>query len=286
MKQINFNPDRFHRSQWKFFLFLVPFGIFMAMPIVYIFVTAFKPMDELFIFPPRFVVTNPTFDNFRLLFEVTGTGLPTSVFLLNSILVTVAVVFLSVLFSGLAGYVLSKKQFRGRLVLFKINQTALMFVPIAVMIPRFLVISNIGIVDTRWAHILPLLAVPVGLFLIKQFIDQVPNELVEAAQIDGAGDFYIFTKLIVPLIKPAIATVAILAFQASWNNVETSTLFVSTGSRQTFAFYMNTILNVSNSVAGAGISAAATLIMFLPNLIIFIILQGKVMNTMAHSGIK
>lgn len=286
MKPININPDRFHRSQLKFFLFLVPFGLFMAMPIVYIFVTAFKPMDELFIFPPRFVVTNPTLDNFRLLFEVTGTGLPTSVFLLNSILVTAAVVFLSVLFSGMAGYVLSKKQFRGRLILFKINQTALMFVPIAVMIPRFLVISNIGIVDTRWAHILPLLAVPVGLFLIKQFIDQVPNELVEAAQIDGAGDFYIFTKIIVPLIKPAIATVAILAFQASWNNVETSTLFVSTGSRQTFAFYMSTILNISNSVAGAGISAAATLIMFLPNLIIFIILQGKVMNTMAHSGIK
>lgn len=220
------------------------------------------------------------------MFEVTGTGVPIASFLINSIIVTVAVVFLSVLFSSMAGYVLSKKQFKGKVLLFEINKTALMFVPIAVMIPRFLVVSNIGIVDTRLAHILPLLAIPVGLFLIKQFVDQVPDELIEAAKVDGAGDFYIFTKIIVPLIKPAIATVAILAFQAAWNNTETSTLFVSSETKQTFAFYMSSILNISNSVAGAGIGAAATLIMFLPNLIIFIILQGKVMNTMAHSGIK
>ena len=147
-------------------------------------------------------------------------------------------------------------------------------------------LSRIGIIDTRWGHIFPLIAIPVGLFLIKQFVDQVPNELIEAAKVDGAGDFYIFTKIIIPLIKPALATVAILSFQAVWGNVETSSLYVNTETKQTFAFYMSTLLSQSNSVAGAGISAAASLIMFIPNLIIFIILQSQVMDTMAHSGIK
>lgn len=286
MEYINFNPKKFHKSQIKFYIILIPVCIFMGLPILYIFATAFKPMDELFQFPPRFFVSNPTWDNFRDLFRATSSGQSIVVFLLNSIIVTLAVVFFSVVFGAMAAYILSKKQFKGKNLLFQINQTALMFVATAVTIPRFLVISNIGIVNTLWAHILPLIAIPVGLFLIKQFVDNVPNELIEAAKVDGANDFYIFTKIIIPLIKPALSTVAILSFQQVWGNVETSSLFVNVESKQTFAFYMNTLLGQSNTVAGAGIGAAASLIMFLPNLIIFIILQSQVMDTMAHSGIK
>ncbi|NLC95297.1 MAG: carbohydrate ABC transporter permease [Bacilli bacterium] len=286
MEYINFNPKKFHKSQIKFYIILIPVCIFMGLPILYIFVTAFKPMDELFQFPPRFFVTNPTLDNFRDLFRATSSGQSIVVFLLNSFIVTLAVVFFSVIFGAMAAYILSKKRFKGKNLLFQINQTALMFVATAVTIPRFLVISQIGIVNTLWAHILPLIAIPVGLFLIKQFVDNVPDELIEAAKVDGANDFYIFTKIIIPLIKPALITVAILSFQQVWGNVETSSLFVNVESRQTFAFYMNTLLGQSNTVAGAGIGAAASLIMFLPNLIIFIILQSQVMDTMAHSGIK
>lgn len=286
MEYINFNPKKFHKSQIKFYIILIPVCIFMGLPILYIFATAFKPMDELFQFPPRFFVSNPTWDNFRDLFRATSSGQSIVVFLLNSIIVTLAVVFFSVVFGAMAAYILSKKQFKGKNLLFQINQTALMFVATAVTIPRFLVISNTGIVNTLWAHILPLIAIPVGLFLIKQFVDNVPNELIEAAKVDGANDFYIFTKIIIPLIKPALSTVAILSFQQVWGNVETSSLFVNVESKQTFAFYMNTLLGQSNTVAGAGIGAAASLMMFLPNLIIFIILQSQVMDTMAHSGIK
>ncbi len=148
-------------------------------------------------------------------------------------------------------------------------------------------IDRVGLLDTILVHIFPLLAMPVGLFLVKQFIDQIPNELIEAAQMDGAKDYHIFTKVIVPMIKPAIATVAILSFQAVWNNVETSTLYINNENLKTFAFYMSTLSsNAGNTVAGQGMSAAAALIMFLPNLLIFIIMQSQVMNTMAHSGIK
>ena len=281
------NPKRFHHSQIKFYLFLIPLAIFMAMPIVYIFNHAFKPQDELFAFPPRFFVVNPTFDNFKNLFSVTSTtGIPLSRYLFNSIVITIVTLFFAIFISSMAGYALSKLKFRVKKPMLSANSIALMFVGSAVLVPKYLVVETLGLVDTFWVHILPGLAIPVGLFLIKQFIDQIPNELIEAARIDGASDFRIYLSIILPLVLPAIATVAILAFQSVWNNVETSTTFINREELKTFAFYMATLTTQASSVAGQGQAAAASLIMFLPNLIIFIFLQSKVMNTMAHSGIK
>lgn len=282
-----YNPTSFTSDQIKFYIIIIPIALFMALPIIYLFVSAFKPLNELLEFPPKFFVKNPTFQNFIDLFQRSGTtGLPIYRYLINSIIVTLAVTVLSVLFSSMAGYILSKKRFKFKKVLFEINTLSLMFVSNAVIIPRFLIISNMGIINTLFAHVLPLIAIPVGLFLVKQFIDQVPDALIEAAKLDGAGDFYIYTKIILPLIKPALITVAILAFQTAWNNVETSNLYVNKEEFQTFAYYLQTITNTSNSIAGAGVGAAAALIIFVPNLVIFIFLQSKVMDTMAHSGIK
>jgi ABC-type glycerol-3-phosphate transport system permease component len=282
------NPDRFHRSQMKFYLFLIPLAVFMVMPIVYIISHAFKPIDELFAYPPRFFVDKPTVQNFYDLFNNTNaTGVPITRYLFNSITITLIVVFLTVLISTMAGYALSKKRFKLKKTIFEINTLALMFVPAAVGIPRYLLVEEIGLLDSFFAHIFPLLAMPVGLFLVKQFIDQIPNEMIEAAQMDGASDYRIFLTIIIPLVKPAIATIAILSFQLVWNNAETSVLYVNDENLKTFAFYMSTLAGESgNTVAGQGMAAAASLIMFIPNLIIFIFLQSKVMNTMAHSGIK
>ncbi|TDL33121.1 carbohydrate ABC transporter permease [Jeotgalibacillus sp. S-D1] len=283
------NPSKFHWSQMKFYLFLIPLAIFMALPIVYILFHAFKPIDELFAFPPRFFVEKPTMQNFSDLFSASSeTGVPMARYLFNSIITTVVVMLFTVLISTMAGYALSKKKFRSKKYIFEINTVALMFVPAAVGIPRYLLIENVGLIDSFFVHIFPLLAMPIGLFLVKQFIDQIPNELLEAARLDGANDYYIFLKIIVPLVKPAIATIAILSFQLVWNNIETSTLYVNDEGLKTFAFYMSTLASQveGNTVAGQGMAAAAALIMFLPNLIIFIFLQRQVMNTMAHSGIK
>lgn len=281
------NPKKFHKSQLKFYAILIPLAIFMGMPIVYIFNHAFKPIDELFAFPPRFFVEKPTNQNFRNLFESTSLGAtPMSRYLFNSIIVSLVVVFLTIIVATMAGYVLSKKQFRMKKILTEINTIALMFVATAVAIPRYFVIEQLGMINSFWVHILPALAMPVGLFLIKQFIDQIPDEMLEAALMDGANDFQIYLRVILPMIKPAIATVAILAFQATWNNVEISDLFINNESLRTFAFYMSTLATEGNAVAGQGISAAASLIMFIPNLIIFIFMQKQVMDTMAHSGIK
>jgi ABC-type glycerol-3-phosphate transport system permease component len=285
---IGINPKKFHKSQIKFYIILLPIITFMILPILFIFFNAFKPMDELFIYPPRFITTRPTLENFSRLFTTAATSnVPASRYLFNSIMSTIVVMVLSIFISVAAGYVLSKKEFKGKKLLFNINTLALMFVPIAVAIPRYLTVVKLELIDNSLAHILPLLAMPVGLFLVKQFIDQVPTSLIEAAQIDGASDYYILIKIIMPLITPAIATIAILTFQLAWNSTEASLLYINNESLKTFAFYMSALVSTSgNTVAGQGMSAAASLIMFLPNLILFIILQSRVMNTMVHSGIK
>ncbi|MCV2231526.1 carbohydrate ABC transporter permease [Acholeplasma manati] len=284
--QTKINPQSFHYSQIKFLIYLVPLAIVMMLPIIYIVSTAFKPMDELFAYPPRFFVINPTLNNFVNLFRQTSqSGIPFSRYIFNSIVVSSVGVTLTILITSMAAYGLSKLKFKIKKPLFVINQYALMFVSVAVTIPRFLIIVNIGLYDTFWAHILPLLAMPVGLFLVKQFVDQVPDALLEAAKIDGATEYQIFWHVVIPIIKPALATVAILAFQTFWNNEVTSQLYITNDSNKTISFFLSTITSGSG-VAGAGMSAAASLIMFLPNIIFFILIQNKVMDTMAHSGIK
>jgi ABC-type glycerol-3-phosphate transport system permease component len=284
------NPKGFNTSQIPFYVILLPLSVFMLLPMVFIFSNALKPPDELFAYPPSFFVINPTFKNFTDLFsKMSNSGVPVSRYLFNSILITIVTIAASIIVSTTAAYALSKKKFKLKTVLFAINTVALMFVPIAVTIPRFLVIKNLNLIDTFTVHILPGLAMPVGLFLIKQFIDGIPNEVIEAAQIDGASDVRIYWEICIPMIVPAIATIGILTFQATWNNADISTNYINTDSLKTFAFYLSTLTSTAaggNVVAGQGIAAAAALIMFLPNLIIFLLLQSRVMSTMAHSGLK
>lgn len=283
------NPNKFETGQIKIILAVLPLVILTGLPIIFIVFHAFKPMQELFAFPPKFITTHPTLDNFRNLFKASrSAGIPLSKYVFNSLMITVAVVFSSLIFSTAASYSLSKLKYKGRNTAMQINQLALMFVPVSVMIPRYLVVNVLGLTNTYWAQILPLIPLPVALFLVKQFVDQVPDSLIEAAYMDGAKEIHIYFKVILPLIKPAIATAAILVFQQVWTNMEASNYYVNDDGLKTLAFYMNTLTSVSttNNVAGQGMSAAASLIMFVPNLVLFCILQKNVMNTMAHSGIK
>lgn len=281
------NPDRFNKSQLPFFFILIPFSILMLLPIIFIFNQAFKPQSELFAYPPTFFVKHPTLDNFiELLRVISSSGVPFSRYLFNSLVITSLGVFLAILFTSLSAYALSKMKFKGKKFLFELNTIALMFVPIAVQIPRYIIIAKSGLIDTYAAHILPVITMPVAMFLVKQFVDQIPNDYIEAAKIDGASEMEIFFKIILPIIKPALATVGILAFQMIWNDTSTSTLFINDETKRTLAFFLSTLTGSANTVAGQGMAAAAGLLLFLPNLILFIILQRKVMSTMAYSGLK
>ncbi len=280
------NPSRFSRSQIKFHVIAFPLSVLMLLPVVFLFGQAFKPLGELFRFPPTIFVHNPTLDNFRNLMNLAGsTGIPMSRYFVNSLIVTVLTVVLNLIITIMAAYVFSKKKFKIRGALWEINQMALMFIATAVSIPRYLIIVNLGAYNTWFAHILPLIAMPVGLFLVKQFVDGIPDALIEAAVVDGAGDWVILRKIIIPLAKPALATSVVLTFQQVWQNVETSNNYITSESLRTLTYYVGSI-GTNNAVAAAGMSAAAQLVMFIPNLIIFIMMQSKVMNTMSHSGIK
>jgi multiple sugar transport system permease protein len=260
----------------------------MMLPIIFIFSQAFKPLDELFLYPPRFIVKRPTLSNFYELFALTrGSNIPVSRYLVNSILTAFFTVLFTIIISVFAGYTLSKKQFKAKNLIFTINNLALMFVPIAVIIPRYYVVQSLGLIDTFIINILSLLAMPIGVFLVKQFIDQIPDALIDAALVDGANDFQIIFNIIIPLLKPAISTVGILAFQVAWNSTEASTYYINNENLRTFAFYVSNLTQTTgNTIAGQGIAAAAGLIMFVPNLLLFIFMQSRVMNTMAYSGLK
>lgn len=281
------NPKRFHYSQIKFYVILLPLAVVMSLPVLFVLLTAFKPMEELFKFPPTIFPRNWTLENFsKMMSTMSASLVPASRYIFNTLLITVLTMVLCVLFSVFAGYVLSKSRLKIKGVLNEVNTLAMMFVPVAVSIPRYIIIVRMGLYDSFWANILPIIAVPVGLFLLKQFIDQIPNALIEAARIDGASELRIVWKIIFPLLKPPIATVALLSFQSAWGNVEASNLFIDDETLKSFAYFMTTFQSANMGIAGTGIAAASALIMFVPNLIIFIVLQSKVMDTMSTSGIK
>ena len=267
---------------------LIIISIFMLLPIVYIFNHAFKPYHELFVYPPTFIVKEPSLQNFNELLSVTARStVPMIRYVFNSVFVSVASVVLVTIVSALCAYPLAKHKFPGAAFVFSSILLTLMFAPEVVQIPRYLVVSQLGIMNTYFAHLLPMMAMPVGVFLLKQFMDQIPDALLEAARIDGANEFTVFLRVVIPVCMPAVATVAILAFQNSWANIETSSLFMLDDEMKSFAFFLSTLTNnLANNVAMQGAAAVASLIMFIPNLIVFVILQSKVITTMAHSGIK
>ena len=280
------NPRYFSKGQIKFYMKLIPLAMFMVLPVIMLINRAFMPLGELFAFPPHIFAHNPTLNNFKQLFALSGTtGIPMMRYLLNSVIVTLLTIALNLIITILGAYTFAKKNFKGKAVLFEINQLALMFVPTAVAIARYLVIVKLDLVDTWLVHVLPLVAMPVGLFLVKQFTDQIPDALVEAAVIDGARELTIVRKIIVPLIKPALATSVVLTFQQVWMATEASNNYINNDTMRTLAYYLGS-LSTNNAVAAAGMTAAASMLLFLPNLIIFVCMQTQVMNTMSHSGIK
>jgi ABC-type glycerol-3-phosphate transport system permease component len=263
-------------------------AVFMALPIIFIFNHAFKPQNELFLFPPRFFVQNPSGRNFELLFlHANNSTVPFSRYLFNSILVAGLTVVSVIVISTMAAYVLAKFRFHFKALILSLITLSLMFAPETVSIPRYLIINGLHINDTYFGHILPALASPLAVFMLIGFISQIPNELLEAAKIDGCSQLGIFRKMVLPLSVPAIATISIFTFQGVWGDVETSTLFMHQETMRTLAFYVNTLVTgLQNNVAGQNVAAAAGLMMFIPNLIIFLVFQRRVLETMVHSGIK
>lgn len=268
-------------------LFLTGIGLFMFIPIVFLFNHAFKPQTELYMFPPTIFVQDPTWNNFEALFIHAAAGtIPFSRFLFNSVFVAVVVLGSVVIVSTLAGYVLSKHNFHFKSAIMTMVMLSLIIVPEMIVIPRYLVVSGLGLNDTYFAHILPFVASSIGVFLMKQFIDQIPNEIMDAAKLDGAKDLKIFSRIVIPLTAPAVATVCIITFQLVYRDIITSTYYITKDSLRTMAYYAQSFTINIPGVASASVQAAILLLMFLPNVILFILFQRRMIETMLHSGVK
>ena len=252
-----------------FMIFLVAFT---ALPLIYIVNAAFKPLDELFLFPPTFFVKHPTGKNFRdLVISLGSSTVPFLRYVFNSVFVSLCVVVGTVIISSTAAFALSKLELPFKAFWFNLIISALMFSNHVTTIPRYLVIESMGLYNSYTALILPQIAVAYNVFLMKQFLDQYPDQIMEAAHIDGAGDFLTFIKIVFPGQKPVVATMVVLTFVSCWNDFFSPLVYTSSQTMKTLPLALQTISGGAgaSSVSRAGAVSAASLLMILPVIIIF-----------------
>lgn len=265
------------------FAFLTLLGLFMLFPIYLILIMSVKPVEELFIFPPKLYAMRPTLDNFSDMFEVLNSNrVPFSRYVFNSVAVTVSVTVLQSIFASMAAFVLAKCKFPGSKLINSIIVVALLYQSNVIYIMQYIVMAKLGLIDNPLALILPSIASPMGLFLMRQSISQVPDAMIEAAKVDGAGLFRICWQIVMPNQKPALMTIIIFAFQAAWRIEAGSVVF------QEQYKTLPTVVNqaASAGLARAGVAAAAAVFMLIPPIVVFMLAQRQVIETMAQSGIK
>lgn len=266
-------------------IFMLLVCVFMALPLYYAIIQSLKPIDEIFIYPPRFYVRRPTLENFSSIYTLTGSlDVPFTRYLFNSIFITIVGTLLVLTVDALAGYSLAKGKYKGSGLLYTLVVLALLFRPEVLGIQTYFIVSKLGIIDTYLALLLPPLAGTTGVFLIRQFvISAIPDATLEAARIDGASEARTFVEIVLPGIKPAIMTVMIFTFQAIWNASSTSQYIFSEELKE-----LPTVLStiVTGGIARAGSGAAVSVITMLPPIVVFLWSQRSVMETMTHSGLK
>lgn len=276
-------------SQVVLYICLALLVAFTALPLIYVVSTAFKPMEELFLFPPKFLASRPVLDNFFSLFgNLDNSVVPFSRYMFNSVVISVATVAGTVIVATTAAYGLVKHKPAGSNIIFALILSALMFSGHVTQIPNYMVVYNMGLLNTYWALIIPKLAGAFNMFLMKQFMEQMPDEYIEAARIDGANEFQVFWKIAVPFVKPAIATLVVFTFVTSWNDYFSPLIFTSSDEMKTLPLAVQSLAGGPGaaSLATAGTMAAASFVMVIPTVVIYTIMQSKVINTMSYSGIK
>lgn len=266
------------------YIFMILLVLLSALPLIYMVSTAFKPLQELFLFPPTFFTKNPTLQNFKQLFSTVQVGtIPMTRYVFNSVFTTAITVFLTVIISSMGAYALEKLKPPGHKWIFKVVIIGLMFVPPVAQIPIYIVMSKLHLLNTYAALILPSLATPMYLFLMKQFMTQIPESIIESARIEGASELRIFFKIVMPVAKPAWCTVIVFAFCAQWNNSGNSIIYITDQSMKTLPYVLSSIGSGSASLMGA--QAAAALLTTSVTIIIYTIMQKNVLDTMSYAGI-
>jgi len=262
---------------------LTLFGLFFAYPLVFAINNAFKPLNEIFRFPPTLFVKRPTLNNFQDMFILMSKSWVTfSRYIFNTVFITVVGTIGLIIIASMGAFVVSKYKFPGSKIFFHGVIITLMFSGYVTAIPNYLVMARLGWVDTYLSVIVPAFAMPMGFFLLKQFIDTIPDTLLEAAKVDGAKEFRIFIYIVLPMIKPAWLTVMIFSVQNLWNARASN--FIYSEQLKTLPYALGQI--ITGGIARAGVGAAVTLFVMIIPLVMFIFAQSNVLQTMASSGIK
>ena len=277
------HPNRSIGGDIVIYLVLLLVAIAMVFPLVFLIGSSLKPLDELFRFPPPVWPSHPTMDNFSDLFVTIGQSwVPFSRYLINTLIITVVGTFGHLVVAGMAAFVLSKYEFPGGRLFFALATTFLMFSGVVTDIPNYLILSRLGLVDTYWALILPACAAPIGLFLMKQFMEGLPTPLIEAATIDGASRIRVFWSIVMPNVKPAWLTMIIFSVQGLWNNRAATVIYSE--AKKPLVYALQQIQ--AGGVARTGQMAAANVIIVAVPILIFVFSQSRILETMASSGIK
>ena len=263
---------------------LVILGAFMFLPMYYVVIQSLKPLDELWMFPPRFVVMKPTFNNFKDLFTLMNTSwVPFSRYIFNTVFVSVVGTTGNLFCSSMAAYAMAKIRFPGRKWMFEAVRTSLMFHATVTAITNFFIMSMLGMLDTYWALIIPAFCTSLGLYLMKQFMDTgVTDAVLESARLDGASEFRTFWVIAMPMVKPAWLTLIVYSFQGLWN--AGSSIYIQSEQLKSFNYAIQQILAGGIKRAGAG--AASTVIMMMVPILVFVITQSNIIETMGSSGMK
>ena len=263
---------------------LIIFGAFMFLPMVYAVSQSLKPLDELWMFPPRFFVRNPTFKNFADLFMLMSTSwVPFSRYIFNTAFVSVAGTFGHLFLASMAAYALTKINFPGRKAMFMLIYYSLMFHTTVAGISNFILMSALGWVDTYWSLIIPAFGSTLGLYLMKQFMETtVPDAVIESARLDGASEVNIYWNIVMPMVKPAWLTLIVYSFQGLWNSG--ASIYVYSEELKTFNYAIGQIL--AGGIVRAGAGAASTVVMMAVPIAVFVISQSNIIETMASSGMK
>ena len=276
-------PNRSFWGDLGIYIMLVLVAVAMAFPLVFSIASSLKPLDELFRFPPRVFPQRPTLDNFSDLFvTLSQSYVPFSRYLVNTVFITFVGTLGHLIIASMAAFVLAKYDFPGGKTFFSIIVTALMFSGYVTGIPNYVIMSRLHMIDTYWAIILPAFAAPIGLFLMKQTMETLPTALIEAAHLDGAGEFRIFWSIVMPNVKPAWLTIIIFSVQSLWNN--SASIVIYTEKNKTLVYALQQIQ--AGGVARTGQAAAVSVIVMIVPVLIFILSQSRILETMASSGLK
>ncbi|MDF2540629.1 MAG: transporter permease [Herbinix sp.] len=279
-KQLNRSPI----GNAGVYFILTLLGIFMVLPLIYTISSSLKPLDELWVFPPRFFVRNPTLKNFQDLFRVlSGSVVPFSRYLFNTVLISVVGTFGHVILASMCAYALSKHEFPGSKLMFRIIVTTLLFNAAVTGIPNFMVMTWMNMLDTYWALIIPAFGSTLGLYLMKQFMEQMVHDtILEAARIDGASEWMNFWHIAMPMVKPAWLTLIIFSFRDLWSMGGTA--YIHSEQLKTFNYAMSQIL--AGGIGRAGVGGAAAVVMMIVPVSVFIFTQSNIVETMGASGMK